>query len=597
MNLSAVYHRCQDNMCYACSYDELAVCLRTGKDITAVYLHWDDPMNAEMFGQPWQWRGQRMAVPDCAQTRLHKYWTAVIAPPYRRCSYFFELQSGGEITYLFEDRFYRPDELILKGRKLQCFTFPWMNPSDINSVPAWVRDTCWYQIFPDRFCRSTQNTAALAGVKLSSWGGNPQTGREFYGGDLRGILDRLPYLAELGINGLYLTPIFKAGSSHRYDTLDYYEVDPSLGSLNDLKLLVAEAHRRGIRVMLDGVFNHCSVRLLQWQDVMKKGKESRYWDWFMINRWPFDKEDFWTYDRKYYSFHFTAFMPKLNTNCPELADYLASACEYWIRECDIDGFRLDVANELSHSFCKLLKNRLKAVKPDFFLLGEIWHDSMPWLRGDELDSVMDYPFRDAILQFFTVKGTAAQELAFDLNHCFLRYMKQNVTSLFHMLDSHDTMRLYTSLGDDENAYCQSMVLLYTLPGTPCIFYGSELPMSGGPDPDCRRCMPWEDIRSAGEGSVFTLLQDLIRLRRQLSALALGQLRFPRICGSASGLRDEAANSRVLYFERRTKSQCVSVCINAGNCPCRIPAAKDRRLLSKYCSGSQMFPGGFCICLH
>lgn len=589
MNLEAICHRTLADMCYPQDADTLTIRLSTGTDITAVYLHFDDPMNAEMFGHPWEWKGSRIPIPERRATRSRFWWSVSVLPPYKRCAYFFELHAVNEVLYLFEDRFYKPEELVLKGRKLQCFIFPWINPSDVPAVPGWVSDTCWYQIFPDRFCRGN---ASLPKPVLADWQKQEVSYDDYYGGDLPGITKKLPYLSELGITGIYLTPVFLAGTSHKYDTLDYYQVDPAFGSTADLKELVVKAHDLGIRVILDGVFNHCGHLFPQWQDVLEKGPESEFYDWFMINQWPFDKTDPWTRDKKFYSFHFTAFMPKLNTNNPVLADYLIRSCEHWITQCGIDGIRLDVANEVSHSFLKELRRRTRLLRPDFFLLGEIWHDSMMWLLGDELDSAMDYPFRDALLSYFTNPGSTAQELIHDLNHILYRYPKRNRMTMFHMLGSHDTERLFTLLEQDAAAYAQALVLLYTLPGTPCIYYGDEIPLSGGADPDCRRPMPWDRAEAGQE--IQTLIRALTGLRKAHPALTEGEVYFPGDLPEIPLFAfSESQNvSRIFTFRRSVENDSLTVYVNSGAQAFPLPGAAV--LLSCRIKGRELLPGGFCI---
>ena len=191
------------------------------------------------------------------------------------------------------------------------------------------------------------------------------TNQEFFGGDLPGIISKLDYLKELGVSGLYLTPINEAPSSHKYDTTDYQKIDPHFGTEETMKVLVQEAHNRGMRIMLDGVFNHTGKGFEPWQDVLKKGPESEYFDWFMINEWPFREGVNRAREKQYYTFAFFDSMPKLNTNNPKVREYLLSVCENWVKAYDVDGIRLDVANEISHVFCKELRIRLKAIKPDF----------------------------------------------------------------------------------------------------------------------------------------------------------------------------------------------------------------------------------------
>ena len=578
MNLGCIYHRSQDNMCYAKNESELVIQIQTGKEVDRVFLNYEDPMESEEFGGPWTWKGHPEEMLQVRELENHKWWTISVFPPYKRCGYFFELRSGDETCYYLEDGV-RTDGSFMTGNvRLQYFSFPWMNPADINVTPDWVKDTVWYQIFPERFCNKK---ASLPKKNILPWAEGSVTNDEFYGGDIPGITSKIGYLADLGITGIYLTPVFEASTTHKYDTTDYRKIDPAFGTEEDFRELVDTAHKAGIRIMLDGVFNHCGYYFPYWQDVLEKGPESAYWNWFMVNKWPFDQTDPWTYDKKYYSFHFTAFMPKLNTNNDEVAEYLAETCEYWIKEFGIDGLRLDVAHEISNKFCRTLRSRLKALRPDFYILGEIWQDSMRWLRGDEFDSVMNYPFHNAVMNFFRDKETDSRNFQYRINKCYSMYMEQTNQVLFNLLDSHDTARLRTKL-PDEDSFFQALCILYTMPGSPCIFYGTEIAMEGGPDPDCRRCMPWDAIESGAYQETCDMVKALIRLRRQEPLCRCPGLVFS----------DPEPNSRVITYRRQEDNRSLTVCINAGSTCTEVP--EGCVLLSRRLESRQLLPGGFAV---
>ena len=303
MNFAAVFHRAQAPWSYALNADELVLRLQTGPEVERVFLHWGDPFEAGILGGAERWHGQCRELTDPQPLDHALWWTAVIRPPYKRCRYHFELHSGGQVWLYGEDGFCTPDRQ--DGTHPAGFYQPWMNPADIPAPPAWVRDTVWYQIFPDRFCRSKGS------ANQTPWREGPVTNRERFGGDLPGICEKLDYLASLGVSGLYLNPIFAADSAHRYDTRDYTRVDPDLGTNADLKQLVEQAHTRGIRVMLDAVFNHCGPHFAPWRDVMEKGPDSPYWDWFMVNRWPPEAAPGGTRDGRYFSFAFAFFLTGL----------------------------------------------------------------------------------------------------------------------------------------------------------------------------------------------------------------------------------------------------------------------------------------------
>lgn len=525
MNKSAVFHKSCDNYCYALDKDNIIVTIRTGFDVTSVYLCYCDPYTTGIMGGNNRW------VYDTAPITFKSYledavlWSICVTPPYKRCSYFFKICSNNETYYYFEDGFHTSAE-PRQGERPQNFIFPWMNPADINEVPQWVNDTVWYQIFPDRFCNGD---SSLNPKFTKKWKEPDQSvgPLDVYGGDIPGIINRLDYLKELGITGLYFTPLCTGKSNHKYDTSDYLKIDPSFGTNKQMRELVDKAHSLGMRVMMDGVFNHCSSFFPPWKDVCQKGPESKYYDWFMINKWPFSKRPLSTSNSKngnYYSFAFFDLLPKLNTNNPEVIKYFTHVCTTWIKEFDIDAIRLDVANEVSHVFLQTLRKNLKKLKPDFFLLGELWHDSMPWLRGNELDSVMNYTLKDSMNNFWLDIDLTKYDLMHAVNRCYNLYMGQTNKVLFNMLDSHDTIRLISQLNNPDKFY-QEMALMFTMPGTPCLYYGSEVLLEGMHDPDCRRCMPWSMIDNGTYTKNIERTKKLISMRKNNPAAKSSVYRF------------------------------------------------------------------------
>lgn len=523
MDFNAVYHRANDNYCYPLDDDKLIINIRTGYDVKYVNIIQGDPFKAGILGGGENWTGDAVNIPFKKRLKNQLWWTTTIEPPYKRLKYFFELQTENEKWFYFEDGLISEAQMNLEGRSRQCFVFPWMNPDDINKAPDWVNETVWYQIFPERFCNGDPSNDPEGVLPWREEGS--VTNSEFFGGDLQGIINKLDYLEGLGITGLYLTPVNEAPSSHKYDTADYTKIDPHFGDENTMCTLVKEAHKRGIRVMLDGVFNHSGAEFAPWKDVVEKGPASEYYDWFMIREWPFDFENGAARNKQYYSFAFFDRMPKLNTNNPKVRDYLINVCEDWVRKYDVDGIRLDVANEISHVFCKELRRKMKAIKPDIYILGEIWHDSMPWLRGDEFDAVMNYPLGQSIKDFWIDKSLSNEDFEFTINRCYTGYMQQTNDVLFNLLDSHDTKRLRSDVKNMDEFF-QQLAVLFTMPGSPCIYYGTEIAMEGGHDPDCRRCMPWGKIEAGEFDERIEMVRSLIKLRKSEPLLRDRNFHFP-----------------------------------------------------------------------
>ncbi len=580
MNVTACYHRASDNYCYARTEDELIINLKTGYDVTQVYLHYGDPFAYGILGGKEGWQGERATVFYRKHLSHQVWWTTTVKPPFKRLKYYFELHTQEGVFFYLEDGIFTKEQMEVPGKSLQCFTFPWMNPADIAVTPNWVNETIWYQIFPERFCNGDTSNDPK---NTLPWHHGPVRNEEFYGGDLAGIKSKLPYLHELGINGIYLTPIFEATTAHKYDTTDYLKIDPQFGTNEEFKELVSQAHKLGIRIMVDGVFNHSGRLFGPWQDVLKHGPKSKYYDWFMVREWPFDQSKRDTRDGKFYSFAFTSLMPKLNTNNEAVISYLLDICETWVREFDIDGIRLDVANELSHQFNKALRKRMRMLKPDFYLLGEIWHDAMHWLRGDEYDSVMNYPLTSSIQDFFIDKKQTKLDFEYTVNRCYTLYMTQQNDVLFNLLDSHDTKRLRNAAGTIDIFY-QQLALLFTMPGSPCIYYGTEVALEGEHDPDCRRCMPWDEIETGKHNENLHLVRSLIALRKTEPCLRSSYFHFPNLL----------AEQRVIeYIKLDENGQEIEVLLNCSDAP--ITIADDKQVLwQRLYHKKQLAPGGVVV---
>ena len=389
------------------------------------------------------------------------------------------------------------------------------------NAPAWTKDAVFYQVFPDRFCRSAKYKAV---GKFVDWETLP-TRENMFGGNLAGICEKLDYIASLGVNAIYLCPIFKSNSNHRYHTVDYFEIDPVLGTLRDFDKLVSKAHKLGLRVILDGVFNHCSRGFFQFNSLMELGKNSPYVDWFHVHGWPLhaysgkpNYDCWWGYPA----------LPKFNTDNPDVRDYLFSVGEYWMKR-GIDGWRLDVPNEIDDdSFWQEFRRRIKAINPDAYIVGEIWDEPSRWLQGDQFDGVMNYPLRKAVLKYlFDESPIVLAEFATRLREAFPegRFGVQ-----MNLLGSHDTIRLASLPCSNLQRVKLALTLLFFLPGAPCIYYGDEIGMLGGKDPDNRRAFPWDKLEEGMKKPIFGFIKELIELRRKSQVLRDGSLEIAYSAG-------------------------------------------------------------------
>lgn len=390
-------------------------------------------------------------------------------------------------------------------------------------APAWVKDAVFYQIFPDRFCKSENYKAA---GKFVDWDSKP-TRENMFGGNLQGIESKLPYIRSLGVNALYFCPIFKSNSNHRYHTVDYFQIDPVLGTLQDFDRLVRKAHKLGLRVILDGVFNHSSRGFFQFNSLMELGKNSPYVDWFHVKKWPLkayskkaNYECWWNYPA----------LPKFNTGNPEVREYLMSVAEFWMKR-GIDGWRLDVPNEIDDdSFWQEFRRRVKAINPEAYIVGEIWDDPARWLMGDQFDGVMNYMFRKATMAYlFDENPISTEEYCDRLKAAFPQFRYSNLGQKpvgdvpMNLLGSHDTTRLQSLPCSDEARVRLALALLFFMPGAPCVYYGDELALKGGKDPDNRRTIPWEKLKDLKKSPIFDWIRELIRLREANLALRQGRL--------------------------------------------------------------------------
>ncbi|MCL2256031.1 MAG: glycoside hydrolase family 13 protein, partial [Firmicutes bacterium] len=349
----------------------------------------------------------------------------------------------------------------------------------------WMREAVFYQIFVDRFARG--DATKCEKYIDQKWNDIP-TPKTFAGGDIKGVIEKLDYIKNLGCNAIYLTPIFRSKSNHKYDISDYYNVDKHFGSNKDLKKLVETAHNKGMKIMLDAVFNHCSEDLNEWQDVVKNGKKSKYHDWFIIRGDKPTKNPL-----NYECFNSCTYMPKFNTSNKEVQRFLNDIASYYIKEYDIDGLRLDVSDEVSKDYWRNFRKIVKELKSDCVIIGENWHDSSPYLQGDQFDGIMNYAFTKICYDYFLDEKIDAVGLGHALSALLMRSSNQANRMMLNLLDSHDTHRFLTMVEGDKDKLATALALCYMYIGAPMIYYGTEIELNGGYDPDCRRTFDWNKL--------------------------------------------------------------------------------------------------------
>lgn len=416
------------------------------------------------------------------------------------------------------------------------------------TTPYWLQDAIFYQIFPDRFANGDPS---IDPANVQAWGAQP-TNEGFQGGDLRGIIQRFDYLLDLGVNALYLNPIFQASSNHRYNTTDYYRIDPKLGDMRDFHALIELAHRNNVRVVLDGVFNHCGRGFFAFNDLLENDGNSAYRDWFHVHKFPLEAfgpgeaqnyEGWWKFKS----------LPKFNTANPQVRKYILDVARYWI-ERGADGWRLDVPNEIDDDdFWAEFRQVVKTADRDACLIGEIWTADPRWANDGHFDGLMHYPLRAAILDLLCGRQKAAW-FADALENLLKLYPRENSYAMYLPLGSHDTERVLTLLGGSLEKLKLAFLLQFAWPGAPAVYYGDEIGLEGGKDPECRRAFPWDS--NGWKGDLRPWVQSLIALRAARASLRRGD--YARV------LVDEARG--VYAFTRTLGEERTLVVINAGDQP-------------------------------
>lgn len=493
MNELAMEHFPESKYCFAENKGTVTLRLRISK--------FDCPETVEViYGGKYDYASKRLtaSMMRFCEDRLYAYYTVTVALSDVRFVYVFRIIENGREFFFSEDGLTETYDFTLNY--YNCFQLAYINEVDIMKSVNWMKTAVFYQIFVDRF-NIGDNNKDTSYVNMK-WGELPKP-KSFAGGDLKGIIEKLPYLRDLGVNALYLTPIFKSVSNHKYDISDYYEIDEQFGSKDDLRLLVDTAHSMGMHIVLDAVFNHCSEKFSPFQDVVKNGQKSKYYDWFIVAK---DKP------LEYECFASCKYMPKFNTSNPEVCEYLIGVATYWIREFDIDGWRLDVSDEISHDFWRVFRKAVKSVKSDCVLIGENWHDANVYLQGDQYDSIMNYAFTKACLDFYAFNHFTARQFADKLNGLLMRNNNAANGMMLNLLDSHDTHRFVTWSGSEEKLL-SALALMFFYVGTPCIYYGTEIALQGNHDPDSRRTFDWNKAKDT-KTVIMELLHTVSRLKRE-----------------------------------------------------------------------------------
>ena len=538
MNPATIFHRPMSEFAFALDDTHYIFRLRTGKgEAESVRFYYADRavMTPKLQFAP-------LPMEKFRTDRYFDWYEIRLETRFERIAYYFELQNGVETLFYYGDCY----EMAGTPTRADYFQLPFNHRADRFAAPAWTRDAVVYNIFPDSFA---------AGKRLAPNGAPPCRG-----GTVRGVTENLDYIASLGFNCIYLNPIFAARSYHRYDTLDYYRIDPHMGAEDDLRDLVRRAHALGIRVILDGVFNHVSSDHPFFRDVLEKGRASRYYSCFYAlpetPRLPAAGEL-----PGYTCFSYVADMPKTNTADPFLRQYFCDIGAYWVRKFDVDGWRLDVANELDDGFLRAFRASVKAAKSDALIVGEVWENAAHYLGGDMLDSAMNYDFRRYCRRFFAEQTVDAETFDTNVSTLLLRYNENALFAQLNLLDSHDVSRFLSLCGGKTERMELAVLLQMTFPGMPCVFYGDEKGLCGESEPEYRRPMAWDASSPLEEA-----YRRMIALRKAHPALRYGSFHTELACGG------------VYRYSRVWNGTKITVAMNLGAEP--VKAEKRGTLLLK-----------------
>lgn len=497
MNAAGMLHVPDSKFCFPISDNELVIRLRVDKKDSDIKVEIVHGPKYRFFEGIFTKQEMGLAYIDDE----FAYFETVLNLEDVRVAYVFEIEEKGKTLYYSE--FGLSEEYDYAKSNDSFFQYSYINDIDVHKVVSWADEAVFYQIFIDRFNRGdfTKDDSYID-MKCNE----EPTRTSFMGGDIKGITEKLDYLEDLGINAIYFTPLFVSKTNHKYDITDYYAVDKQFGTKADLKELVEKSHKRGIKVILDAVFNHASNDTKEFLDVVKKGKNSKYFNYFIIHgdKVSVDKPN-------YEMFSNCVDMPKWNNSNIEVQDFFIDIGLYWIKEFDIDGWRLDVSDEVSHDFWRRFRKAVKKLKKDVIIVGENWHDAHAYLMGDQFDGIMNYAFRRACKQYFAHETINSKTMSERLNNVLTRNTWQVNRMNLNLTDSHDTARFFTECGKNKDAMLAALAVMYMFIGMPCIYYGTELHMEGGEDPGCRKGFDWNE---RGWDTEFrNKVKELISLRK------------------------------------------------------------------------------------
>lgn len=510
MNKKSILHIPMSHFAYGSSEDTIVIRIRVGKDeLDTCSLFYGD---TACRTTPIDFYEEKMLV--VASDQWFDYYEIEFKSKFHRIYYYFELKEGHSSSYYYSD-FFR-DELV--DDRSEYYKIPINHKGNLATIPEWTYNAVIYNIFPDSFATDYAYTSGEA--TETEYKG--LTTRGLLGGTIKGITNNVDYLVKLGVNCIYINPLFVAGEYHKYDTIDYYHIDPNFGTDDDFKELVQVFHNHGIRVLIDGVFNHCGWQFFAFEDVLKYGEDSVYKEWFYKLTYPVKRPENPELIPGYECFAYERLMPKLDTTNEAVKAYLLDVASYWIKEFDIDGWRLDVASEVDDGFWRAFRQVVKKIKPDAFIIGEVWESAGHWLDGSQFDSTMNYDLRKHSKYFFARGEIDAAEFEARVTHMRMRYFKHYVYGQLNLLDSHDVSRFLSVCDDNVDRHQLAIVFQMMFVGIPSIFYGDEQGLSGLQEPEYRKPMQWNV-----EHPMFQFYKKGIAIRHRFKAISHGDYKTIR----------------------------------------------------------------------
>ncbi|XFA99076.1 glycoside hydrolase family 13 protein [Candidatus Izemoplasma sp. B36] len=533
INRQAIYHKPLSNYAFALDESTLIIRLRTARnDVDCVYLFFGD---TAYQGNPVKCSFIEMKV--VRQDKYFDYYEATIKNAYRRTVYYFNIEDKDESLIYYSDVF--SDKV--SDMRNDLYKFPYIRREDIVDTPEWLKDAVIYNIFPDSFIsfdKSNKKEISHHGLQIKS----------NHGGNLREIISNLDYIQDLGCNTIYLNPIFTGGEYHKYDVINYKEIDPLLGTNETFKELVEKSHARNMKVIIDGVFNHSGWNFFAFLDVLKNQENSKYKDWYYELNFPVKRPTEKEKQPTYACFAYEKRMPKLNTSNPEVIDYFMDVCRYWIKEYNIDGWRLDVADEVNLDFWRKFKETAVSINPEIVLIGEVWQDATYFLDGSMFNSTMNYDFLKHAKAFFT-GSIDAYDFDARVTNMLIRYRENLNYGQLNLLDSHDVPRFLSVINGNKDIYKLSIIFLLTNVGAPSIFYGDEQSFTGVLESEYRRPMNYlNDIY------MFNFFKEIITLRNQYISLRRGSFTTLRA----------SKNEGLYIYKRKFKDESIIIVLNNSN---------------------------------